>query len=434
MTLERYPILVSDNNVNEQNDWHSRIQSAPAYQIWEYPSQLPVTSNPIVGAPQSEARLNIFAPNTVRTVCEPDGVKTERSATTSFDSSAVNRMSHEIYVLSQGLWNGYGQGARQAWADPAGTALRLGGSVVGAIAMAKLAGMSRLIGQSCMIGGGIAAASDLAFDGSNRAKINSLGSALSNAWRPDANLNADVDKVSGSLGRVCFDTTMLSLAAAIGARSVYAVETAPGTPVPSGVKGALRATYGNNEAIFVRKNDTAELKLSGNSIHAWSGHDVPTPITTVTTDGVKVANLGKDVRVTEKPNQYLIVEHPKGRTELHFQSGMKVNEAKVNGQYTERTIDYANGLKIRQFADGRLHFNLNGVDQYAIDKDGKIFDPGASGNVWQPTSQRARALPPRPEISQDNGNHVLTFANGTRLHTMPSGMKLISDGSLREML
>jgi hypothetical protein len=204
--------------------------------------------------------------------------------------------------------------------------------------------------------------------------------------------------------------------------------------VASGVKGALRSTYGNDDAVYLRKNDQADLSLGGTTIRHWFGSDVPTPETVETADGVKITTFGKDVQIREKPNDYLIVDHPKGRSELHVQSGLKINEAKTDGKYSERTFDYANGLKIRQFADGRLHFNLNGVDRYAINKDGKIFNPDANEKVWQANNlPLARSLPARPQISEDNGSHVLTFENGARLHMMPSGMKLVSGGALREM-
>jgi hypothetical protein len=186
--------------------------------------------------------------------------------------------------------------------------------------------------------------------------------------------------------------------------------------------------------LFQRGADSAALTLEGKMLHSWSGAEIPMPISRATADGVIVSEIGKDAKVWQKPNQYIIIDHPCGRDEFYHANNLFVSESKsARGGYTMRDYSFQNnGVDVWQLSDGRLHIYKDSQRALMVGKDGKVIDCDTDSELWSKPAPSRRSLPERPVVSDSHGLNVINFDNGVKLFVKPNGGTLISGNDIRE--
>ncbi|HEY9869919.1 MAG TPA: hypothetical protein V6D08_12195 [Candidatus Obscuribacterales bacterium] len=125
------------------------------------------------------------------------------------DESVWSKLAREAYVLGAGVAVGIKDGVKEIVDDPAPALGRL--AIAGGIGMVlgatqRTAGLARLGLEAAGVGMGLAFYRDIV----HPQRWSAVRSALSDAWQSDANTDRSVKLIGNSLGRMVFDTALMT--------------------------------------------------------------------------------------------------------------------------------------------------------------------------------------------------------------------------------
>lgn len=295
------------------------------------------------------------------------------------------KCGRETQLLSGALAGGFDQGLKDSLLDPAGTIARLGTAGLlgfGLTALSNNPGFSAVIARGIGVGLTGAFIADL-YD---TQRLRTISGAINEAWQSADNMPYAKEKMTGSLGRFVFDTTLMSLADGMGAEGTLLSGRLParalrvGTPLEV-IDGSITHRFGNDILMLSNKTNGATLQLPDNLSWKWDTH--PAYETRSTPDGTRITHFhdsGFDSILTTREgltrfeatnaNQKLhslTIDDP----DFHVKEvDSHIKDLNLRNWY--RTTDLKSGLSITQFHNGDIHLIHPSNPPLALSADGHI--------------------------------------------------------------
>ncbi|MBY0548175.1 MAG: hypothetical protein K2W95_12850 [Candidatus Obscuribacterales bacterium] len=122
----------------------------------------------------------------------------------------ADKVRRELYVLSVGTARGFAEECGESAAKPGETTFRFASSVAigfGLAYLTKGGSVRRSLAQAAAGGMTVQFLGDVL----NRDRLETLGSALSDTWHSDRNLNRNLHLVGRATGKITFDTAVIGL-------------------------------------------------------------------------------------------------------------------------------------------------------------------------------------------------------------------------------